>query len=85
MHSHISRRADSCCCSKPGVNSFWSNTTCTSPGTTSNRITVATASTSRPSVMMRWAYASPPSGSFFMVRTSCGTSTTLKMPPATRM
>ena len=29
--------------------------------------------------------AAPPSGSFFIARTSCGTSTALKTPPASRM
>ena len=37
------------------------------------------------SVKTRFAYACPPSASDRIVRTSCGTSTALRTPPATRM
>ena len=36
-------------------------------------------------VITRFVYAVPPSASFFIARTSCGTSTALKTPPASRM
>jgi hypothetical protein len=37
------------------------------------------------SVSSRLAYASPPSSSSFMARTSCGTNTELRPPPTVRM
>jgi hypothetical protein len=36
-------------------------------------------------VTSRLAYASPPSGSFLIARTSCGTNTELSAPPTSRM
>ncbi len=46
--------------------------------------------TMRPSATMtrvssRLAYASPPSSSFFIARTSCGTKTEFRPPPMVRM
>ncbi len=47
--------------------------------------TVTTARNNPARVMIRLVYASPPSGSFFIARTSCGTSTAFITPPASRM
>ena len=54
-------------------------------GTARVRAMVISASPSSPSVMIRLVYASPRSLSVLIARTSCGTSTVLSTPPASRM
>ena len=54
-------------------------------GTSAVSTAVIAASTTRPAVMIRFVYASPPSGSPLMARTICGTSTVFSTPPASRM
>jgi hypothetical protein len=49
----------------------------------SSTVTMPRNSSAR--VMIRFVYAAPPSASFFWARTSCGTSTALNTPPASRM
>ncbi len=46
---------------------------------------VSTPSATMTRVSRRLAYASPPSSSSFMARTSCGTKTELRPPPTVRM
>ncbi len=85
MHHHISAYADCRGASSSGVNRSPLNTTCASTGTSAISTAVAPISTRTPRLSSRWANASPPSASDRIARTSCGTSTTLKTPPATRM
>ena len=54
-------------------------------GTSAVSTAVIAASTTTPTVMIRFVYASPPSGRFRIARTICGTSTVFSTPPASRM
>ncbi len=56
-----------------------------SSGAASTRIAVTPARNSPARVITRLVYAVPPSASYFIARTSCGTSTALNTPPASRM
>lgn len=57
---------------------------CTRSGAASTHIAVTLARMTTTRVSKRLAYASPPSSSFFMDRTSCGTKTAFNAPPPTR-
>ncbi|KEF20985.1 hypothetical protein DF18_07140 [Streptomyces rimosus] len=54
-------------------------------GAASTQTVVMPAISTVTSVRRRLAYASPPSSSFFMARTSCGMNTAFRAPPPTRM
>jgi hypothetical protein len=85
MHHHISAYAEACWSASSARKRSALNTTCASSGTSAASTAVAPTSTSTPRLTSRSANASPPSASERMARTSWGTSTTLKTPPATRM
>ncbi|CAM3252012.1 hypothetical protein STAL104432_17790 [Streptomyces albus] len=57
----------------------------TSSGAANTAAAAITPRITATSVSSRFAYASPPSSSSFMDRTSCGTKTELRPPPTVRM
>ena len=56
-----------------------------SQGTAATISSVITASAARNAVMIRLTYLCPPSESFLIARTICGTSTVFRAPPAKSM
>jgi len=77
--------AESRCAARAGSLNRESSSSSITHGAASTSSAETTARNRAASVITRLVYASPPSGSLRIARTSCGTSTALKMPPARRM
>jgi hypothetical protein len=76
---------DSRCSANVAVKYCGSRSTRITSGAATTSSTVTASRKSAASVITRFVYAVPPSASLRIARTSCGTSTVLNTPPASRM